>query len=302
MRIFNQSSQLFSFSLFSRVNPILGPRRRAATAHKWVEAAQRAAQWLLNADKETAMEWAAQHLLDEGSAIMLPEGYPTAPEGYHGTLRRHAADCGGVEASVLTELAKFILRQWDNPGHMEQMEQKARLWAILYPHTGNLVSESVESILSEWEFSYSEDDGRDALERLLGCGPESLQMPLYHLAPIAKAVGENEFEGPDAVSLHLSLNNQDDYDDLVAVRDGYATEWDCFGADDSQFLEDGPYEAFLIDESDRKIAVRQLLDLPLQGQIEVQLTINGESFCWTMRPVETATRLNEEEIKPMPSL
>jgi len=148
--------QLFSFVLFSHRNPVYAPSRPAATARKWVEAAQRAAEWLLTVEQEATRKWvarwAASHLLDCDNLVRLPPGYPAGP--YCGPLRRQDK---GIEADVLDVLAEFVIRRWRRDDRAE-MEEMARLWAVLYPHTAQLLTASVTDILSEWDLSPSESD------------------------------------------------------------------------------------------------------------------------------------------------
>lgn len=153
-------SSAFLFHMFSRMNPVLPPRRKRATAATHARVVAEVLVWLdsVQTSVEVAQKWAAITLLEAGSRIVPPQGYHSIAAG---SLRRYARDQGGVEGTTLLTLAKWILQ--DDPGP-DAMTLKA--WKLLYPNTSALdmggtawnadcrdavFTERVEKALEEWE-------------------------------------------------------------------------------------------------------------------------------------------------------
>ncbi len=100
-------------AIFSRSNPSLPPRRKAATARTWLAVARAVA-----ASDWTDPVWAGACLCEAGSCITLPARY-VAPE-QSGSYRSQARDRGGVGGSVIFTAARLTIRLYPPYRHQSQ--------------------------------------------------------------------------------------------------------------------------------------------------------------------------------------
>jgi hypothetical protein len=145
---------IFIRRLFSRVNPVLPPRRKARTAKRWAVAAAHCAR-VLHAhfmrdplSDGSIHRWAARVVLDASPFIPPPPGW----EG--------PAELGGVERDTVRRLAEFIVSSPDT--HTDEQLVSAA-WRFLFPKTARLAEESqfcrdaaeieamADQAITEWE-------------------------------------------------------------------------------------------------------------------------------------------------------
>lgn len=91
---------VFLFRRFARRNPAYEPRARAATADDHIRAAAECLKCC------PSSEWAGKFLIDASTSIEVPHSWrePTV-----GSMRRHAADSGGMTAHNLRILAEVTV-------------------------------------------------------------------------------------------------------------------------------------------------------------------------------------------------
>jgi hypothetical protein len=98
--MYTATPDLLAYVLFARVNPILPPRRKAATAWRWVTA------WFAcgrDFCRPEMREWAVEFLLDHGRHDMPPGWGQNIQGGYPYRV-------GGVEDEVCFRLAGMLTR------------------------------------------------------------------------------------------------------------------------------------------------------------------------------------------------
>ncbi len=135
----------YLFKAYSRVNPVLTPRRRAETAWKHAISSHMIVKGLLTHPETEWTDWSAQHLLDESSILTAPPGWEYVED--LGSARRRAMDYGGVPLRHWDLVAEVIMSQ--EP--CEPRDVIWRSWAHLYPLTAGLgtLEEPLEAV-SEW--------------------------------------------------------------------------------------------------------------------------------------------------------
>jgi hypothetical protein len=146
---------IFIRRIFSRVNPVLPPRRKARTAKRWAVAGAHCAR-LLHAhfmrdplSDDSIHRWAARVVLNASPTIPAPPEW----EG--------PAKLGGVERAALRKLAEFVVSTPDT--HTDGDHLTAAAWRFLFPKTARIASESqfcrdaaeiemmADQAISEWE-------------------------------------------------------------------------------------------------------------------------------------------------------
>jgi hypothetical protein len=125
---------IFIRRLFSRVNPILPPRRKARTAKRWAITGAHCAL-VLHAHRDrdplcgqpvSIHRWAANVILDASP-------YIPPPPGWEGDV-----NFGGVERDAVRKLAEFVVSGEDT--HTDN-QLVAAAWRFLFPATARLASD-----------------------------------------------------------------------------------------------------------------------------------------------------------------